>query len=240
MAFKEFLLDDIVVNIYKRKGSRSLRISVLPSGVVRVTIPAWSPYTAGLQFAKSRLDWIREHQPQTSRLQEGQAVGKAHHLHFSARPGLVKPTTRVVTGEVQVYYPASLSPADPLVQAAAEKACVRALRNQAEGLLPQRLRALADTHGFAYSSVAIKVLKSRWGSCDQHQHIVLNLYLMQLPWDAIDYVLLHELAHTVVLHHGPDFWQAMERVLPNVKRLRKLMRRYQPVMQAGTAPHDTI
>ena len=78
--------------------------------------------------------------------------------------------------------------------------------------------------------MAVKRLKSRWGSCDQHTNIILNIFLMQLPWECIDYVLLHELTHTNVLHHGPDFWLAMTQVLPNVTQLRKAMRDYQPIL----------
>src|SRR5690348_4377401 len=99
MAFKSFTIEGIDVNVYKRKGSRSLRISVLPTGVARVTIPHWTPYEAGLQFAHSKLEWIKSHQKPSPVLVEGQAIGKAHHLHFSARAGLTKPTGRVASGE---------------------------------------------------------------------------------------------------------------------------------------------
>ena len=53
---------------------------------------------------------------------------------------------------------------------------------------------------------------------------------MQLPWNLIDYVLLHELTHTNILRHGPDFWQALEAVLPNMAVLKKTLREYQPVL----------
>jgi predicted metal-dependent hydrolase len=119
---------------------------------------------------------------------------------------------------------------EPEIQSAARKTGIRALRRQAETLLPQRLDQLARQHEFSYRSVAIKQLKGRWGSCDQHANIVLNLFLMQLPWEHIDYVILHELTHTNVLRHGPDFWQAMEKVLPEVKQLRKQLRLHQPVL----------
>ena len=73
----------------------------------------------------------------------------------------------------------------------------------------------------------------RWGSCDSKRNIVLNLYLMELPWELIDYVLFHELTHTEVLRHGPDFWSAMKRVLPDVQRRRKAIKSYRPVVGAG-------
>src|SRR5262249_22487168 len=129
--------------------------------------------------------------------------------------------------------PLTLTASDVEVQRIAEAASIRALRRQAEQLLPQRLAGLATKHGFRYRSVAVKRLKSRWGSCDQHKNIVLNLFLMQLPWECIDYVLIHELVHTEVLRHGPDFWAAMARELPDVKRLRKQMRQYQPVLHGS-------
>jgi hypothetical protein len=53
---------------------------------------------------------------------------------------------------------------------------------------------------------------------------------MQLPWQLIDYVLLHELTHTTILRHGPDFWRALEAVLPNARVLKKAMREYQPIL----------
>ncbi len=234
MPSKQFLLeDDLPITIYKRKSNRSLRLSLSPTGEVRVTIPAWAPYSVGLNFAKSRQAWIISQRQPLRLLSGGQAIGKAHHLHFKTGPTVVKVSSRVSTGEVTVTYPQSLDIISPAVQKTAQAACVRALRIQAEQLLPQRLASLATAHDFSYQSVSVKRLKSRWGSCDHQQNIVLNLYLMQLPWEYIDYVLLHELTHTQVLRHGPDFWQAMEQVAPQAKRLRKALHDYQPVLDSA-------
>lgn len=233
MPYKRFILDDDVpVNIYKRRGNRNLRLTIAASGEVRVTIPAWAPYSAGVAFARSREAWIREQRRPANLLADGQPVGKAHHLRFIAKTDVAKAASRVVSGAVIITYPAALLPEDPAVQQAAHKGSVRALRAQAEQLLPQRLAALAAQHGFDYGSVSIKLLKSRWGSCDQHKNIVLNLFLMQLPWEFIDYVLLHELVHTRVMRHGPDFWTAMAEVLPEAKSLRKRLHEYQPALHS--------
>lgn len=239
MAYKQFTLDDNTeIVVYKRSGSRSLRLSVTNTGVVRVTIPPWSPYQVGLQFARSRLDWIRQHQTPVLLLQPGQAVGKAHHLRFSPQASAQRITSRVLAGEILIGYPAQLDHSDGAVQKVARTACIRGLRRQAEQLLPQRLASLAKTHDYTYSSVAIKQLKGRWGSCDQSQNIIFNLFLMQLPWECIDYVIRHELVHTRVLHHGPDFWADFEHILPDAKAIRKLMRQYQPNVYGVTAKND--
>ncbi len=231
MPHKQFMLDgEMPVNIYKRRGNRSLRLSIGAAGEVRVTIPAWAPYSAGLSFARSKYDWIVSQRQPARLLVDGQPIGKAHNLRFVLKENAGKPSGRVVPGAVLVSYPPGLAANDPAAQKAARDASIRALRAQAKQLLPQRLAALAEAHGFNYSSVDIKQLKRRWGSCDQNKAIVLNLFLMQLPWEYIDYVLLHELVHTRIMRHGPDFWRAMAELQPDTPALRKRLHDYQPVL----------
>jgi len=230
MAFKKFLLDEQTeITIYKRRTNRSLKLTVAPNGEVKVTIPTWTPYQAGVNFAKSKTAWIKSQtgkQP-TGQLEDGMAVGKSHHLRLVPTTSQ-KPTSRIKTTEIIINYPFEASLNDPEVQKVIEAACERALRVQAEALLPQRLAALAQKHGFSYNQVSIKKLRSRWGSCDQRKNIVLNLHLMNLSWELIDYVLLHELTHTKVLRHGPDFWGAMSEVAPESKALRRQIRGFHP------------
>ena len=73
------------VTIYKRRASRNLRLSVAADGAVRVSIPLWAPYRAGLEFARARQPWIaRPASDQSAGLIDGQAIGKAHRLRFVA------------------------------------------------------------------------------------------------------------------------------------------------------------
>ena len=53
---------------------------------------------------------------------------------------------------------------------------------------------------------------------------------MLLPWDLIDYVIMHELSHTKALHHGSDFWKVFESVMPDAKKRRKEMKNYKPAL----------
>lgn len=234
MAFKEFTLNETQsVVIYKRRGSRSLRLSVSATGQIRVTIPTWASYRAGLAFARSKQSWIATQKQPALVLRDGQAIGKAHHLRFLAQDTIAKPSSRVTDSEVIIRYPAGWGENDPNVQKLATTACTRALRIQAQQLLPQRLSSLASLHGFEYSGVAVRQLKSRWGSCDHNSRIVLNIFLLQLPWGLIDYVLLHELTHTVVMRHGPVFWQTLEKSLPGAKHWRKEIKHYQPFFNSA-------
>src|ERR1039458_9775618 len=133
MPSKDFVLDGgVTVTIYKRKVSRNLRLSISPTGQVRVSIPAWASYGVGLDFAKSRSSWILSQQKASQTLQHGQAIGKAHHLQFVAKSETNKISSRVQNSLVIVTHPMGTSPGLAEVQSEAEKACVRALRAQAE------------------------------------------------------------------------------------------------------------
>jgi len=230
MPSKKFVLEpDLPLTIYKRRSNRNLRLSISSAGEIRVSIPAWAPYKTGLDFARSRQAWILKQARRPVSLVHGQPIGKAHRLEFVPK-AVSKPGGRIKGSAVIISHDHQVEASSPEVQATARRFSEKALRAQAEQLLPQRLASLAQTHGFTYKTVSIKRLKGRWGSCDQSGNIVLNLFLMQLPWELIDYVLLHELAHTKVLRHGPDFWDLMEQVRPQAKSFRAAMRQHQPVV----------
>lgn len=233
MAYKIFDLDDIgTVAIYKRRGTRNLRLSVTHDGKIRVSIPTWAPYNAGITYARSKKSWLIEQtaKRKSAPLYNGQSIGKQHVLRFIA-DNIDSCRSRVTThGEIIVKHAYDLDAQNPTVQAAAQKACRRALRNEAEQILPSRLRTLAATHDLHYRSFSVRQLKGRWGSCDQNQHITMNLYAMQLPWELLDYVLLHELTHTVHLHHGAEFWHKLTQLDPLSKQHRKALKDFQPVV----------
>ncbi|MDR3194414.1 MAG: M48 family metallopeptidase [Tannerella sp.] len=98
------------------------------------------------------------------------------------------------------------------VQQCLRKMVEQALRHEARRMLPPRLRMLAEKHGFRYADASIRHTQSRWGSCSATQHIHLSLSLMLLPEHLIDYVLLHELCHTVEMNHGKRFYELLNSV----------------------------
>jgi len=231
MASKQVNIPEVgVVHLYKRRGNRSLRLSIGSNGEVRVSLPYWLPYKAGEQFARAKTAWINANRTRGTALQHGHAIGKAHHVYFEQSPTATKVQAKVAANEVRISYPTIYASQDEVVQLAAQKASIRALRKEAEVLLPQRLQALSNQTGLAFKNVSVKQLKSRWGSCTSDKEITLNLFLMQLPWHLIDYVLVHELTHTKVMQHGAPFWKEMERHLPGARNLRKQMSVYQPIL----------
>lgn len=98
------------------------------------------------------------------------------------------------------------------------------LRQAAKSYLPQRLGELARIHGFSYSKLTIRKTKTRWGSCSGKNSISLSLYLMRLPLELIDYVIMHELVHTLAHNHSRKFWQLLEQYLPGARVLEKKLK----------------
>lgn len=216
--------------ISKRRGTKNIRLSIAANGKVRVGLPVWAPYSAGIGFAKSRQAWINAHRqtiPQAT-FHHGTRIGKSHRIAYIYKPSKPGTSTRIKQSFIQIT--SSLALDNPAVQARAASAAERALKSEAQQLLPQRLATLAAKHGFSYKSVRIKKLSSRWGSCSSDKTITLNYYLMQLPWQLIDYVLLHELIHTRHLNHSPKFWEDFERIYPGAKVCRAKIKTYRPIL----------
>ena len=109
----------------------------------------------------------------------------------------------------------------PKVQAAIHKAVEEAWRIEAKAVLPKRVSELAGKFGFKYQEVFVKNAKTRWGSCSHNNRINLSLHLMMLPDHLIDYVILHELTHTIHKNHGPKFWLYLDQITGGVKKLEK-------------------
>ncbi len=81
--------------------------------------------------------------------------------------------------------------------------------------MPHRVQHLSDLHGFTYGKLSFRNQKTRWGSCSFHNNISLNIQLMRLPLHLIDYVIIHELCHTVHKNHSAKFWQLVHEKMGN-------------------------
>jgi len=88
---------------------------------------------------------------------------------------------------------------------------IEKLRTEAKKELPKLVSLLADKHGFTFQKIAIRNASSRWGSCSSLKHISLNLHLMRIPLHLREYVILHELCHTLEMNHGKGFWELLNR-----------------------------
>jgi predicted metal-dependent hydrolase len=129
-----------------------------------------------------------------------------------------------------IKYPWERSVEDPEIQYTIRKAIEETLRKEARIYLPRRLNELAIKYKLNYNKVFVKNIKTLWGSCSQKNNINLNIHLMRLPKHLIDYIILHELAHTVIKNHGPSFYNLLTSMLTNsnIDELKNELQRYTP------------
>lgn len=99
-------------------------------------------------------------------------------------------------------------------------------RKECLSILPERVASLAGKYDFKYQKLSFRNNISNWGSCTYDNCINLNIKLMKLPDEVIDYVILHELCHTVEKNHSESFWQLVEKVCPEYKKLRAELKKF--------------
>ena len=74
------------------------------------------------------------------------------------------------------------------------------------------------------TGLTITSARTRFGSCSGKNRICFSWRLMDYPEAAVDYVVVHELAHIVHKNHGPQFWALVERYMPDYRARRALLR----------------
>lgn len=99
-------------------------------------------------------------------------------------------------------------------------------RAEARRRLTERLEQLAEKHGFTCNRVFVRNQKTRWGSCSCKGNISLNMKLVKLPCELMDYVILHELVHTRFMNHSPAFWAELDKLVVDRRGMRSRLREY--------------
>ncbi|MBQ7689438.1 MAG: M48 family metallopeptidase [Clostridia bacterium] len=101
---------------------------------------------------------------------------------------------------------------------------IRALRARAKDLIPQRVAYYSAVMGVQPAGVRITGAKTRFGSCSPKNALSFSYLLLRYPPEAVDYVVVHELAHIRHHDHSPAFWAEVEKYMPDYKARRALLR----------------
>ena len=100
-----------------------------------------------------------------------------------------------------------------------------ALIRRAKEDLPRRVARWSERMGLYPTQIRITSAKTRFGSCGANGHICFSWRLMQYPPEAIDYVVVHELAHLKHMNHSPAFHALVAKYLPDHRQRRALLKR---------------
>lgn len=210
-------------------NSRYVRIRLATNGRLQASLPLFAPLSSLTTLIDSSREQLRKFATNTGSqtYSDSQKIGHSHTLHLVPNTNnLMKATT--AQQNITVSYPASQSPNSAEVQATIRDEVAKALRRESKAYLPRRLRYLADQGGFEYQKVRFAHQSGRWGSCSTSGTISLNIALMNLPFELIDYVLVHELAHTRQMNHSPRFWAVVETLYPAYTSARKSLKTHSP------------
>lgn len=215
---------NVVGNIafFRNARSRRIRLSVAPGPKTRVSYPMGVSLDEAIRFAESQSAWILQQQQKfrnslPSFPEETEIATRYHRVII--RKGGPKTTVKQTGFHIAISTPGDLEVGDRAVQEQIGKIMTEIYRWEARKYLPGRLKELAAQHRFQVNRVTIRDNRTNWGSCSGKNNISLNLHLMKLPDHLIDFILLHELAHTRVKNHGAEFWKLLDSLTGNRARV---------------------
>jgi len=238
MSEKTLFVDGIgEVQLVRKARSKRLRISVKSTGEILVSIPWLLSFSRGEAFLEEKKEWV---------IKTKQKLEKHGLTRKALVPGFLFATRNfsyqllpVASNRIQVKlhekeqsvvisYPEALSLREPEILGKIKVMAEGVLRYEAKRYLPGRTRDLANQLGYSFKALTIKNNKTNWGSCSNLGNINLNLHLMRLPDRLIDYILVHELVHTVIPNHGPTFKARLKSHFPDGDELDKAIKKFRP------------
>jgi predicted metal-dependent hydrolase len=218
--------------------SRGLRVVIHPDRGVVVTVPAtgrrgWSdPERHAEAFLAERETWLRSHLDRHAReraelaarggLRDGATIryrGDLHRLRVvPARPGMRRSTVERIGGADEDEIIVRLAPADRRSTAAVLETW---LKPRARTAIEREIRRHAAALGVTPVAVSVRDQKTRWGSASRHARLAFSWRLILAPPEALETVVIHELAHLRVFGHGPRFWAIVASRRPDHKVWRR-------------------
>jgi len=199
-----------------RKAVRSARLQVRPDGTVRVVAPRSFDVEG---FLTHHAAWIAERRRELASRAAG-GGGKDDRLLLRGQFYTLAPGPQFAIDE------ASRTVACPSVSVLRE-CLAQMLKEEARS----RLAALPDLAGSGPGRIAVKLQKTRWGSCSTLGNINLNLRVMALPGTLREYIVVHEAAHLREQNHSKRFWHLVGDHYPGYRAAEAELRRYWVILE---------
>jgi len=226
MKLQDDELGEIVIR--KNASSSSVRFSLSPDGRLRVSAPMYVSDRKIMRLIETSRSELRktflEHRD-LQVLKDGQKIGK-HHTIVVIRSRV----SRVEIVKNSIVVAGDYDHQEVGINQEIRDAIKTVLKEEAKVYLTKRLRILANTCGVSYEALRFSHASSRWGSCSSNGTISLNISLMKLPDQLIDYVLVHELSHRKHMDHSQSFWDEVKKHDPNYKKHRKALKMFSPFL----------
>lgn len=228
--------------IRRSTRARHLRLTVDPRHTALVTIPSRAARSRAdaerlaESFVAERESWLRRHLDrqarQTERLAEFGPLADGGLMRFRGEPHRL----RVVAGASRQRTTVSREGADE-----GDELVVRVgtgERRELAAILEAWLKVRArtaigleiDRHatalGVSPSAVTVRDTRTRWGSCSRARRLSFSWRLVLAPPEALETVVIHELAHLRIFGHGPGFWEIVASRRPDHRQWRRWLREH--------------
>jgi predicted metal-dependent hydrolase len=218
--------------------SRGLRVVIHPERGVVVTVPAagrrgWSDPERHIRaFLAEREPWLRRHLDRQAAdraelaarggLRDGATIrfrGDLHRLRLTpARPGIRRSTVERIGGADEDELIVHVAPADRRSIGAVLEAW---LKPRARAAIEREVGRHAEALGVAPAAISVRDQRTRWGSASRQGRLAFSWRLILAPPEALETVVIHELAHLRVFGHGPRFWAVVASRRPDHKTWRR-------------------
>ena len=223
-----FVISGIELELF-RKDVKHLNLRIYPpSGVVRVTAPERMSMSSIVCFVEKKLPWIKKHKERISLLPEPMQMsylegekhlflGKMYAIEYRKAGGGSKAVFQSNrTLQIEVREGKDSSSVAGLIRTTYR----RELQSILDNLVPKWENCL----GVRSKRIRIRLMKRKWGACRPFSgDIVFNLDLMKYPAIAIEYVVLHELAHLIEPSHNLRFQQILSKHMPNWREVEGIL-----------------
>lgn len=207
-----------------RSKRKTLALMIKPDGSLLVRAPLRTSKSVIEEFLEKNRGWIEKHRAK-------------------AIANLPPPPKQYVNGETFLYlgtaYPLEIREGqkEPLRlnerfelaashRSEAARVFERWYREQARQLLSARVEFFARQHKFHYQGIRITAARTRWGSCSVTGALSFSWRLILTPSAVVDYVVVHELVHTLVHNHSQQFWHRVRTILPEYQEHRRWLREH--------------
>ena len=171
--------------------------------------------------------WILEKLKLVERIPQGEIITGSRLLYLGKRYyAQVVQDTSVRTTSVSFNhskFTIHLNPDIPDRNKSIDKALDTFSREKAKLKITPRINKWTDTTGLKPTGISFRRLDKRWGSCTHANEIIINSDAIKLPFTAIDYIIIHELAHIKHKHHSKEFDNEVAKFIPDWKNLDEML-----------------
>lgn len=205
------------VTLKKSAQAKYIKLRVEPFKGIVVTVPTYLNYEFGLNAIMGKYAWL-ENQLKLAREKENDLkytendfplFSKNYRIELK-KSEIQNPKRFFKNGVIFIIIPNLCNIYDLPIQEYISVSVNKVLRADAKVYLTKRVHHYAEKHQLNVKKITIRDTKTRWGSCSYQNNISLSFHLMKLPDSLIDYVVLHELAHTKEKNHQKPFWDLLE------------------------------